>query len=257
MLKEIKLNLLTIIIIVIVLVVGIGVGFYKMGNNIKSMNIEISDKNKTNRALNDSVRFYVNKYNEIVAEKLTLQGKVKDIIDKNNKLTENQNDLMKRVVEINKKNVVIAAANVKLIVMVDSLRSVTGIYNPLTKSVPFSDSTSTIKYKINVSNIAEIINKKPTLQITDLYLPNIQKIDFHWSKDSKLDHPVSFSVVNTNKYFKVNDIDSYIIPEINKNTIKPNGWEKIGNFFKNGGSKITIFGTGVGVGALAIFLLTR
>jgi len=256
-LNTVKLNLVTVIIIVTVLLVGTGIGFYKLGNDLKAMKTVISDKEKTTNALNNSVKFYTNKYNEVVAEKLTLQGTVKEVIDKNNKLNANQVDLMNRVKEINKKYIIIAAANVKLMVKIDSLESSIGVYNATTNEITYKDSTKEISYNIVANNVIELKDKKSKIKFNTLYLPNTQKINFQWSKDSKLDHPVSFSVSNTNKYFKVYDIDSYIIPEVNKEVIKPSGWQKIGNFFTKTGGKISIFGVGVGVGAVGIYLLTK
>jgi len=256
-LNNIKVNLVTVIILVTLILGGTGIVIYKIGNNLKGLKNEVSDKVKTNNALNDSIRFFTNKYNEIVAEKLTLQGTVKDVTNKNNNLNSNQIDLMNQVKEINKKNIAIAAANIKLIVKIDSLKSSIGVYNSTTNEITYKDSTKEISYNIVANNVITIKDKSSNLKINNLYLPNTQKIDFQWSKDNKLGHPVSFSVINTNKYFMVNDIDSYIIPEINKDKIKPNGWQKIGSFFSKTGGKVGIFGVGVGVGAIGIYYLTK
>lgn len=257
MVNIIKLNLLPTIIITTILLVGIGVGFYHYSNEIKSLNITVSDKEKTNNALKDSVRYYIDKYNQEVAEKLTLQGTVKEITNKNNKLTASQKELMKRVNEVNEENIVIAAANIKLAVKIDSLESVMGVFNPANNSLNFSKTTLDVSYNITVSNVMEIINKRSMLQINNLSMLNKQLIEFHWDSNKKIDHPVSFTVINSNKYFRTADIDSYIIPEINKDKIKPTGWQKINNFIGKSGGKLAIFGTGVGVGSLAVFFLTK
>jgi hypothetical protein len=81
--------------------------------------------------------------------------------------------------------------------------------------------------------------------------PNTQKIDFQWKDNRKEGYPISFSVINTNPYFKVTDIQSYIIPEIIKSELKPNIWQKIGQRSKTLGGKAVIFSVGVGVGFLA------
>ena len=248
-LKGVKLNLLPVSIIVALLLVGGGISIYKLASSLQGLKIEISDKVKTTNALNDSVRFYTNKYNEVVAEKLTLQGTVKEVTNKNNKLNANQIDLMNRVKELNKTNIVIAAANIKLQVKIDSLESTIGTYNPSTNEITYKDSTKDIIYNIVANNVMEVPDTKSKLKFLQLYIPNTQNINFQWVKDKKGDYPVSFSVSNTNKYFKVYDIDSYIIPQVNKVEIKPNGWQKIGNFLSNTGGKVTIFGVGVGVGS--------
>ena len=164
---------------------------------------------------------------------------------------------MDRVKEINKKYIVIATANVKLMVRIDSLQSVVGVYNATTNEITYKNNTNDLSYNIIANNVIELKDKKSTLKFAEFTLPNTQKINFQWSKDSKLDHPVSFSVSNTNKYFMVYDIDSYIIPQVNKDIIKPNGWQKIGNFFTKTGGKVGIFGIGVGVGAIGVYFLTK
>lgn len=256
-LNTIKLNLVTLIIIVTVLLVGTGIGFYKLGNNLKALKTVVSDKEKTANALNDSIRFYKNEYNEIVAEKLTLQGTVKEILNNNNKLNYDQKQLINRVKELNKKYTIIAAANIKLMVQIDSFRTSTGVYNSVSNEIIYKDSTKDIEYKILVNNVVELKDKKSTLKFSKFYMYNTQSVDFNWGKDKTRGYPVSFTVTNTNKYFRINNIESYTIPEMDKEIIKPNGWQKIGNFFTKTGGKISIFGVGVGVGAVGIYLLTK
>jgi hypothetical protein len=80
-------------------------------------------------------------------------------------------------------------------------------------------------------------------------------VNFHWKDDRKEGYPISFNVINTNPYFKVHDIQSYAIPELTREKVKPTFWQKVGQFGKSTGGKLTIFGIGVGVGAIAISAL--
>ena len=256
-LTTIKLNLLTVIIIVTVLLAGGGIAFYAIGNKMSSLKNDVSDKVRTTNALNDSIKRYKNIYNEDVAEKLTLQGTIKDITDKNNKLNSDQKELIKRINNVNEQNILIAAANITLIAKIDSLTSILGIYNSISKSLTFSSIDNNLNYKITIDNIALVKDLKPKLEITNLTLPNKQFVEFHWSTDKNIDHPVSFSISNSNKYFITTNVNSYIIPEVNKDKLKPTTWQKIGQFFTKTGGKITVFGTGVGVGALTVFFLTK
>ena len=81
-------------------------------------------------------------------------------------------------------------------------------------------------------------------------IPNELFLEFFW-EDGKT-HPTTVSITNSNTLFKTHDIDSYIIPEIQKDVVKPTGWKKIGNFFKKSGKYIGIFGAGALVGGLLI-----
>jgi hypothetical protein len=78
-------------------------------------------------------------------------------------------------------------------------------------------------------------------------LPNKQEISFQWGKEPKEGYPVSFSVSNSNKYFKVANIESYAIPEIKKTELKPNFWNKLGTTFTKGGNSIVYIGIGAGI----------
>ena len=97
-----------------------------------------------------------------------------------------------------------------------------------------------------------IIKLTPTLTFQSLTLPNTQFIEFHWKNDNKVGYPVAFSVTNTNDYFRIINIDSYIIPEIKQSTLKPTFWSKVGDFFTKSGGKLIWFGAG-GVGGAVLY----
>jgi hypothetical protein len=118
-------------------------------------------------------------------------------------------------------------------------------------TVQFAKKLEHIQYDFTFGNLKSRDFKKSTLSINSLVFPNTQKIDFQWKDNRKEGYPISFSVINTNPYFKVTDIQSYIIPEIIKSELKPNIWQKIGQRSKTLGGKAVIFSVGVGVGFLA------
>ena len=51
------------------------------------------------------------------------------------------------------------------------------------------------------------------------------------------------------------NMDSFVIPEINKKALKPTGWQKVGGFFKNRKSELIVGGIaacfGIYIGATA------
>jgi hypothetical protein len=97
-----------------------------------------------------------------------------------------------------------------------------------------------------------VLKLNPTLTFQYLTLPNTQFIEFHWKNDKKVGYPVAFSVTNTNDYFRIINIDSYIIPEIKQSTLKPTFWSKVGDFFTKSGGKLIWFGAG-GVGGAVLY----
>ena len=86
---------------------------------------------------------------------------------------------------------------------------------------------------------------------------NTQFIEFHWKNEKKIGYPIAFSVTNSNDLFKTTNIDSYVIPEIKKETVKPSFWNNLGTFFNTTGGKVLWFGIGGLAGAEAYHLLTK
>lgn len=68
---------------------------------------------------------------------------------------------------------------------------------------------------------------------------------------------MTFTVSNSNDFFQTGQIDSYAIPNINKDEIDPNFGKKISNFIDASGNRLVWGGVGVLVGATAILLLTK
>ena len=102
------------------------------------------------------------------------------------------------------------------------------------------------------------LDVKPTLMFNKFLLPNEQFIDFHWNDNKKEGYPVSFSVTNTNQFFKTIDIDSYIIPNIDKEVLDPTGWQKFTKWTVKNGKIIITVGVGAAAGAgITYYLLTR
>jgi hypothetical protein len=63
------------------------------------------------------------------------------------------------------------------------------------------------------------------------------------------DYPVKGTIVNSNPYIKTNEMDSFIIPEVKKEDIKPTFWQKTKKSAKNvvKTGKWVIIGVGVGL----------
>jgi hypothetical protein len=228
-------------VIIFALVVILIAIIYFQNNKIKNLKNDNTIETNLNNALLDSVHHYYNSNNELVAEKLTLQTDL-------NNLKKINNDLYLKIQEINKKNEVIAAALIEANIIIEKLKhGGNTVIDTVNNSVIFSDSTKNLEYKLTVSNIQPI--DTPTLFFNYLYLPNEQFIAFHWG-EKKDGYPISFSVTNSNKYYSVSDINSYIIPEIQKPITKPSTWQKIVKIAKKTGQFIIVGATGVVIGAI-------
>lgn len=241
-----KKNIIIVGLIALLLLLG---GYHLYKN--REHDSEIKQEKGLRNALSDTLSTYRNKENQWVSEKLTIQAETKDLKDKNLILTENQADLIKRVEQINKNSQVISAALIQMGVKLDgALDSKSIVENDST--IHFPKSTDSISYDIYVHNVKQFGLTKPVLEFKTFTLPNTQLVEFHWKDQRKEGYPVSFTVTNSNPYYKVYNLDSYAIPELEKTKVKPTFWNKLGTFSKSTGGKIVIFGAGVVAGGLLL-----
>lgn len=257
-----KNHLLIAIIVAVLLSLVLTVYFQR--KKIINLKDKYQTEVKLRNALLDSTKYYQNKQGEWVAEKLTLQETLKNLEKINGQLSVEQKDLLARVKEANKINTVITAALIQSQITIDSLLSHGAIIDTANKSLTFRDSVinakkeTIFKYDITIRKaIPAFSDIKPTLMFNNILLPNTQFIDFFWKDNKKAGYPVAFSVTNTNDYFKTINIDSYAIPELKQDVLKPNFWQKMGNFFNTTGGKVVWFGIGGATGATAFWLLTK
>jgi hypothetical protein len=233
---------LAIVVLILLLGFGISYHFYIVSKNKD----QIKQEKNLQHALTDTVRTYRNKENQWVSEKLTLQADTKDLKDKNLTLTNNQIDLMGKVDQINKHNQVISAALIQMGVKIDGLANADPIVQT-DSTVEFAAHSDSLSYDILISRVKPI--GRPVLEFKKFTLPNTQLVEFHWRDDRKEGYPISFTVTNSNPYYKVYNLDSYAIPELDKTKIKPTFWNKLGTFSKSTGGKIMFLGIGFVAGA--------
>lgn len=237
-------------VVILLLCIVVAILYYR-GNNLKDK-FEAEEKLKI--ALLDTITTYKNSHNELVSEKLTLQASVKELTKMNNYLTASQKDLLARVKEIEKTNTIIAAALIKTNVKIDSLRQGKVTVDTTGGKINISDSLPEIQYSFDILKVKpKFPDQKPIFQINYLSLPNTQFVEFHWKDNRKEGFPVAFSVANSNKYFKTANIDSYVIPEIQKETVKPNFWQKTWKGIKSAAPYLI----GGVVGAGTVFLIMK
>lgn len=248
---EIKFNFDQKTIIIVVLLLLLLLGWFYHSNKVNAQKNEIQQQKNLHSALTDSLKTYQNKEHEWVSEKLTIQAETKDLKDKNLNLTANQSDLIKKVDEINKHNQIISAALIQMGVKLDGIvNNKPVIENDST--IQFAAKNDTIDYDIEIHNVKQYSIQIPKLEFKRFSLPNTQLIEFHWRDNKKEGYPISFTVTNSNPYYKVYNLDSYAIPELEKTKIKPNFWNKLGAFGKSTGGKVLIFGVGVLAGGILI-----
>jgi len=217
------------------------------GEKYRDMKIQESNLRK---ALTDSATHFKTKEGAWGVEKRTLQASLDELSDKNLQLSSNQKSLIQQVKDQNKTSQTIAAALLELKAEVTNIKN-GKVTTETDSTVAFTSppADTTFQYSLTVFNVHRYKMQEPSLLINKISFPNKQTINFHWKDDRKEGYPVSFSVVNTNPYFKVNDIQSYAIPELTREKVKPTFWQKVGTFSKSTGGKLTFLAIGFVAGA--------
>src|SRR5579859_1918245 len=172
------------------------------------------------KALQDSIHHFRDKEGDWVNEKRTIQATLDQLTDKNLALTQNQTELLKQVKEQNKTNQTITAALVDITAVIKGLKDSKPVLE--TDSTDrFAQKSANLEYDVTVHNVKRYNPSfTPSLTFNTIAFPNKQDINFHWLNDKKEGYPVSFSISNSNPYFKVNDIQSYAIPELTRAKVK-------------------------------------
>lgn len=251
-----KDNLLRTIIIILIL--GLGSTVYLQHNKIKRITLEHRNEIKLKNALNDSVNYYINELGEVVAEKLTLQSTIKNLESLNDQLTASEKELLARLKQEKNEKAVIVAALVDAKIIIDSLMGA-GDVAVTDSTIEFNsfDTEEYFKYNIVVNGAKPITSLiKPAIFFNRLEFPNQQFIKFNWGEKEE-GYPIEFSISNSNPYYKVLDVSSYAIPELQKDVVNPSGWEKVGQWFKRNGRTIVYVGAGAAIGAGGTYILMK
>lgn len=240
-----------IILLLIFLLLGIGFHFQSIKNHNDKYEIEV----KLREALQDSMKTYQNARGEWTSTKKTLQAEIKDLTSDNVKLNADQKELLSRINGEKKKNNIISAALVRAEVRIDSLTNliataseVDTIHNTV-KFENLGDSTSHFQYSMTAFNVRPAdFSIKPTLKFNSIVFPNKQYITFQFDENKRNDYPISFSITNSNPYYKVLNLESYTIPGLQKEVVNPTGWQKVWKFIKVNGKYILVGGAAFTLG---------
>lgn len=249
----IKNNIERIIFIAIIII-----AFFFVRNSISSLKFSLSDQIKLTEALTDSVRTYQTKEGNWASEKKTIQGDMDDLLNSNVTMSRDLSDLLNRVKRLNKENKkqkeIFAAASIKYKSFIDSTNSVSSVVSIIdttNNSLSFQDlnDSSSFRYNINILNVRPQ-GGLPEIKFNYIDFPNEQFISFNFDKNKRKDYPISFTVTNTNKYYRVLNIESYAIPGIQKDMINPTIWIKFKKFIGGTGKYIIVGGAGATLGYL-------
>lgn len=257
--KIVKIFDVKTIIILILIIIGY-LFFQFQTNKLKSIKNKYQTELNLKNALYDDIDSLFNVNGELKLSKKTLQSNIKRLEELNNDLSLNQKKLLNKIKESEKDNEVLAAANIKMKFVIDSLQNINskGEIDSINKKIFFYKKTSDIEYNFIVNNVIPYNkNIDVTHTINKLILPNEQYIEFTYKKDDKINlYPVSFSIINTNKYMKTYDIDSYIIPEINPRDMDVNFFKKTWLWYQKQ-SSLAKLGIGAILGGGTVYIIRK
>jgi hypothetical protein len=220
---------------------------FQYNNKVGTLNQEIVNKEQLMIAMNDSMRTVIDENGDLKSTKKTLQANLKELKGLNKSLTLDQNKLIDKVAKTSKKNTVITAALIKTQAELEKIKGKTNFKNDTT--LVLTMDTDSLSYEIEVTGVA-LSADSAQHEIVSLKIPNEQYVEFKWG-NKKEGYPISFSVTNTSPYMKTYNIESYALPEIKKDELKPTLFQKVDKFF---GDNRKPFIIGVGVGAALMII---
>ena len=189
------------ILVILILCIGFGVYYYTTNNKL----IDLKAKANILSVLNDSIKVYKNKIGTLSYEREAFNVELKTLKKNYNILDKKSKELVNTISSLEKEKNLISATIIDQEAKIDSLIN----NNPTKisdKIYQFKDSTKYLSYNMFLN-----ISQSPSLLIKSLSIPNNLYISHKFYEDKIL-----VTVTNSNeKYYKVNDINSYIIP-INK-----------------------------------------
>jgi hypothetical protein len=184
------------------------------------------------QALQDELRSVRTQNGELRVEKLTLQGSVSQLQTHVNDLNAQQQRLLTTVTQYQHAE----KKSGHRLLSAGSIHYAVGPRQPLPALAPdsieadssqgetlrFTYQSDTLRYQATVRGVRADSTKQAALQLTELSLPNEATVIFSW--DTKRPGvPVAFSVSNSNPLFRVNGLESYAIPDLRPELVKPRG----------------------------------
>jgi hypothetical protein len=236
-------------------------------NRSSNLKKDLQDERKEKAALIDSTKIMQDEKLRLVSSNLTIQADLKSLKrrfkEDSTQFKGIQRTLINEVSSLQKEN---KKLNRELIAagVVDGGVNIGEDNNIETESLVYEGDSSlnfefnsdSISFKINIVNVRPFDLDLPSrLAIQSLVIPNEQLVTFNFEKDKQgkdLGFPVSFTVRNSNPLYKTYDIESYAIPELTKENVNPNFWQKLKAFSKTTGGRLLFFGIGFGVGAVVV-----
>lgn len=196
-------------LILIVIVIFLGISGQLKTNKINDLKVE----NNILSVLQDSLHIYKNKLNQLTYEKQAFNVTLKKLQNSYERLDGNNKELVNTINKLEKKNKIITATIIRQEAIIDSLLNTTPIVDKEKGTLLFKDSTKYLQYNFLINT------KQESLLIQRLRIPNNLYISHKFTKEG-----INVSVTNSNdKYYKVNDINSYVIPlDKKKNNFKKN-----------------------------------
>jgi hypothetical protein len=193
-------------------------------------------QNSISETLLDTVKIYKNKLDELTYEKQAFNVKFSELKNSYDRLDEEGKAFVNRIrILENENKKLIAATSVSQIITVDTIINIEPIKDTINNTLQFKSDPKNefLTYDFLIGIVP------PKLTIQELTMKNDIYISHKFNNDNTR---VLVNVNNSNPYFTVNDINSYVIPIDKKSHFK--------NYVVVGG-----VGIGIGIGLTGALLL--
>lgn len=262
MIKDLIKKILDVKVIIIIILIILGyIGFSYYSSKVNKINNKYKNELKLREALNSTIDTLIDVNGDLRLSKKTLQTNINRLNDLNGDLTNNQKQLLKEIKKSEENREVLAAANIRMSFIIDSLDSIIskGLVDTINNKIDFKEKNNKdLKYHFVVSNVRPFDKDKDvTHTIKSIDFPNEQYIDFTYEKDGKKRlYPISFTVKNSNQYMETYNIDSYIIPEINPDDFEVGFFERTWLWYQKQ-SALAKLGVGFILGGGSVYFITK
>ena len=201
---------------------------------VKNSKIQkLRTENSISSVLLDTISVYKNKLGTVTYEKQAFSVKLSALKDSYERLDDNSKSLLDKIDVLEKEKLLLSASNIDQVVELDTVYiAEPSEVDTINNTITFKDSTEFFQYDF----LVEI--EPPLLKMNKISFPNELYIS-HKCSDQK--DKILISVVNSSDYYKINNIDSYIIP-----------MDKKKSQFK---TYVTIGGVCIGIGAIGTLIL--
>jgi hypothetical protein len=175
---------------------------------------EINKEKALVEAIQDSLHVYKEKNGQLVVQKKTLIGTLKDIKEQNEFLNAEQKDLIEKLNKLQTKtHRSVGGMLVKQEIKVDSLKLITSLNKTDSASFVSQYTSDSISMVIDIKGVKPTTDSIPSVSLRNLTIPGELFVEFGYDPTNP-NHVISVTARSTNPLLRAQKIETQLIPEI-------------------------------------------